>query len=100
MHEQRLYRILTAASKSLEDMKSRRIAGRQAALDAAREQHNLNKLLGVPNSTNDKPVTSGFVFTPEEIEAECGRHSRLHEARIAQECHYDREKFRQHLAAA
>jgi hypothetical protein len=100
MHEQRLYRILTAASKSLEELKSKRIAARQAALDAAREQHNLNKMLDVPNSTNDKPVTSGFVFTPEEIETECRLHRRLHEARIAQECHYDPEKFRQHLAAA
>jgi hypothetical protein len=100
MHEQRLYRILTAASKSLEDMKSKRIAARQSALDAAREEHNLNKMLGVPIVNNDKPVTSGFVFTPQEIEAECGRHRRLHEARIAQECHYDRKKFRQHLAAA
>jgi hypothetical protein len=103
-HEQRLYRILTAASKSLEDMKAQRIAARQAALDAAREQHNLNKMLGVPslnpNSNNAELVTSGFVFTPHEIEVECGRHRRLHEARIARECHYDRKKFRQHLAAA
>jgi len=41
MHEQRLYRILTAASRSLENMKARRLA--------AREQHNLNKMLGVPD---------------------------------------------------
>jgi hypothetical protein len=100
LHEQRLYRILTAASKSLEELKSKRIAARQAALDSAREQHNLNKMLGVQDLTNDQPVTSGFVFAPEEIEVECSRHRRLHEARIAQECHYDREKFRQHLAAA
>jgi len=100
MHEQRLYRILTAASKSLEDMKAKRIAARQSALDAARAQHNLNKMLGVPSLSHDQPVTSRFVFAPEEIEVECGRHRRLHEARIAQECHYDREKFRQHLAAA
>jgi hypothetical protein len=95
MHEQRLYRILTAASKSLEDMKAKRIAARQAALDAAREQHNLNKMLGLP----DEPATAGFVFKPEEIEAECRRHRRLLEAKIAQECNYDREKFRQTCGA-
>jgi hypothetical protein len=95
MHEQRLYRILTAASKSLEDMKAKRIADRQAALDAARQQHNLNKMLGVP----DEPATAGFVFKPEEIEAECRRHRRLLEAKIAQDCNYDHEKFRQRLAA-
>jgi hypothetical protein len=90
MHEQRLYRVLTAASKSLEDMKTARIAARQAALDAAREQHNLNKMLGVP----DEPATAGFVFKPAEIEAECRRHRRLLEAKIAQECSYDLERFR------
>jgi len=95
MHEQRLYRILTAASKSLEDMKATRIAARQAALDTAREQHNLNKMLGLP----DQPPTAGFVFKPEEIETECRRHRRLLEAKIAQDCNYDRKKFRQHLAA-
>ena len=94
MHEQRLYRILRDASKSLEDRKARRIAARQAALDTAREQYNLNKMLGVPN----EHVTSGFVFTPEEIDIECRRH--LLEAKIAQECHYDRKIFRQQLAGA
>jgi hypothetical protein len=100
MHEQRLYRILTAASKSLEEMKSKRIAARQAALDAERELHNLNKMQGLPLPPSQAPASSGFVFTPDEIEAECGRHRRLLEAKIAQDCHYDREKFRQQLAAA
>jgi hypothetical protein len=97
MHEQRLYRILKDATKSLEDMKSKRIAARQADLDAAVALHNLNKMLGAPNSTNDTP-TAGFVFKPEEIDTETRRHRRLFEAQIAQECHYDRKKFRQHLA--
>src|SRR5580658_2608646 len=35
MHEQRLYRILTTAQTSLDEMKSKRIAARQAELDAA-----------------------------------------------------------------
>jgi hypothetical protein len=92
MHEQRLYRILTAASKSLEDMKTKRIAARQADLDAAVTLRNVNKMLGVPT----EPPTAGFVFTPEEIETECRRHRRLLEAKIAQDCNYDHEKFRQH----
>jgi hypothetical protein len=99
MHEQRLYRILTAASKSLADMKAQRIAARQADLDAAVALSKLNKMLGEPNLTND-PSTAGFVFKPEEIDAECRRHSRLLEAKIAQQCHYDRKSFRQTLAAA
>jgi hypothetical protein len=94
MHEQRLYRVLKDASKSLEDLKAQRIAARQAALDGAREQHNLNKMLGVPH----EPSAAGFVFKPEEIEAECRRHRRLLEAKIAQDCNYDRKKFRQQLA--
>jgi hypothetical protein len=96
MHEQRLYRILREATKTLEDMKAKRIAARQAALDAARALHNLNKMQGLPF----EPVSAGFVLTTEEVEAECRRHRRLLEAKIAQDCHYDPEKFRQLLAAA
>jgi hypothetical protein len=96
MHEQRLYRMLKDASKSLEDLKTKRIAARQAALDAATEQHKLNKMLGLL----PEAPTAGFVFKPEEIEAECRRHRLLLEAKIAQECHYDPEKFRQTLAAS
>jgi hypothetical protein len=80
MHEQRLYRILTAASKSLEDLKTRRIAARQAALDAAVALHNLNKMQGTPS----EPPAAGFVFKPEEIEAQ----SRRQEAKIAHDCNY------------
>jgi hypothetical protein len=94
MHEQRLYRMLREASKSLEDMKAKRIAARQADFDAAVAHRNLNKMLGVPNG----PPTVGFVFTSEEIESECHRQTRFLEAKIAQDCNYDRKKFRQHLA--
>ena len=97
MHEQRLYRILTNASKTLEDLKAKRTAARQDALDAAVALHNMNKMLGVPNLTGVAPVTNGFVFTPEEIDAESRRHQRVFEAKIAQECHYDRKRFRQQL---
>ena len=96
MHEQRLYRMLKDASKSLEDLKAKRIAARQADLDRAREQRNLNKMLGLPH----EPAPAGFVFTPEEIEAECSRHRRLLEAKVARDCNYDRKKFRQTLASS
>jgi hypothetical protein len=94
MHEQRLYRVLTNATKTLEDLKTKRTAARQSALDAAVAQQNMNKMLG----QSDQPATSGFVFTPEEIETESRRVRRLFEAKIAEQCHYDRKKFRQHLA--
>jgi hypothetical protein len=100
MHEQRLYRILREASKSLEEMKAKRIAARQAALDAARELHNLNKMQGLPDSPNDDASPAGFVFTAEEIEAECRRHRRLLEAKIARDCNYDPKRFSRRLAAA
>ena len=95
MHEQRLHRILRDASRALDDMKAKRIAARQTALDAAREQHNLNQMLGLQS----EPISVGFVFSTEEIETESRRHRRLLEAKIAHDCHYDRKKFRQHLAA-
>jgi hypothetical protein len=94
MHEQRLYRILRDASKSLEDMKAKRITARQADLDAARALHNLNKMQNLPFD----PSAAGFVFTTEEIEIECRRHCRLLEAKIAHDCNYDRKKFRQQLS--
>jgi hypothetical protein len=99
LHEQRLYRIMKDASKSLEDMKAKRIAARQADLDAACALRNLNKMQSVPNLPNE-PAGSGFVFTNEEIETECRRHRRLLEARIARDCNYDPKKFRQQLAGA
>jgi hypothetical protein len=95
MHEQRLHRILTDATKSLEDMKAKRIAARQAALDAARAIHNLHKMQGLAF----EPTMAGFVFTTEEIETESRRHRRLLEAKIAQDCNYDPEKFRHKLVS-
>jgi hypothetical protein len=98
MHEQRLYRILREASKSLEEMKAKRIAARQSALDAARELHNLNKMQGLPDLPTNDAATAGFVFTTDEIEVENRRHRRLLEAKIAKDCNYDRKRFRQRLA--
>jgi hypothetical protein len=100
MHEQRLYRMLKDASKSLEELKANRIAARQADLDAAVAMHNLNKMLGKPNDPASVGTTAGFVFKPEEIETESRHHRRLLEAKVAHDYGYDRKKFRQHLAAA
>jgi len=97
MHEQRLYRILREASKSLEDLKAKRIAARQADLDAAVALSNLNKMVGLPNVSSDT-VPAGFVFADGEIDAECRRVRRFVEARIAQDCNYDPEKFHRRLA--
>jgi hypothetical protein len=99
MHEQRLYRILKDASKTLDEMKAKRIAARQAELDAAVALSNLNKMLGVPSEPATAAATAGFVFKPEEIDTERRRQRSLLEAKVAQECNYDRKTFRQHLAA-
>jgi hypothetical protein len=100
MHEQRLYRILTSASKTLEDLKAKRTDARQADLDTAVALHNMNKMLGEPNPATNATATNGFVFAPEEIVAETRRLRRLFEAKVAEECHYDRKRFRRHLATA
>jgi hypothetical protein len=97
MHEQRLYRILTNATETLEDLKAKRTSARQAALDAAVAQHNMNKMLGEPNSTTNDTAANGFVFTSQEIEIESRRHRTLFESKIAEECHYDRKKYRQQI---
>jgi hypothetical protein len=98
MHEQRLYRVLKDATKTLEDLKAKRTAARQADLDAAVALHSMNKMLGEPDSTANDTPTNGFVFTPEEIVAESRRLRRLFEAKVAEECQYDRKRFRQRLA--
>jgi hypothetical protein len=96
MHEQRLYRILKDASKTLEDLKTKRTTGRQAALDEAVALHNMNKMLGEP----DERATNGFVFAPDEIATAARRLRRLFEAEIAQECQFDRGRFRQQLSTS
>src|SRR3984957_5093584 len=90
IQEQRLYRMLKDASKTLEEMKTKRIAARQADLDTAVAIRNLNKMQGGP----PQPMPAGFVFTSEEIDTECRRQRLLREAKIAQDCNYDRKKFR------
>jgi len=50
MHEQRLYRILREASKTLEDMKAKRIAAREAALDGAPPSTTRTKCRGCRSS--------------------------------------------------
>jgi hypothetical protein len=93
IQEQRLYRILKDASKSLEDLKAKRIAARQADLDAAIALHKLNNMQDLPF----EPSENGFVFTIEEIELETRRQRRLREADIARICRYDRKKFQDWL---
>jgi hypothetical protein len=96
MHEQRLYRILREASKSLGEMKANRIAARQVDLEAALALRNLNRMQNLPF----EQASAGFVFTTEEIEVESRRRRRLLEAKIARDCNDDPEKFRQRIVAA
>jgi hypothetical protein len=98
MQEQRLYRVLREATKSLEEMKTKRIAACQADLDAALALHNLNKMQGLPDLPNATPSPAGFVFTTEEIETEGRRQRRFLESEIARYCHYDEKRFRRQLA--
>jgi hypothetical protein len=93
MHEQRLNRTLTNATTTLGDLKAKRTSARQAALDTAIAQHNMDKMLGQPTATTNDLPTNGFVFTTEQIEKEARRRHRLFEAKIAEECHYDRKKI-------
>ena len=39
-------------------------------------------------------MPAGFVLTTEEIDTECRRQRLLLDAKIAQDCNYDRKKFR------
>jgi len=53
----------------------------------------MNKMLGEPSSKSAEPVTSGFVFTPEELDAESRWNQRLFEAKMALRPHHSANRY-------
>jgi hypothetical protein len=84
---------LKDASKSLEEMKAKRIAARQADLDIAVAIRNLNKMEGGP----PQPLPAGSFLRAKKSTSNAAVKRLLLEAKIAQDCNYDRKKFRQQL---
>ena len=73
LYEQRLHRAAKEAMRELKELQAERSAARQAALAEAAAIRNLKKQQGQPyNPESDQPSTQ-FVFSANEIEAECRR---------------------------
>ena len=83
------------ASKSLEDLKAKRIAARQNAPRCRPRTAQPEQDAGIAVRTGRPP--GSFSRMKKSRDRMRSRHRRLLEAKIAQDCNYDPEKFRQHV---
>ena len=108
LYEQRLQRTLKESLRQLQELQTKRIAARQAALDAAVSLRNLHKMKGQsydPSLDQDgaqdgaqdgvQPGTQ-FVFSTAEIEAEARRQYRRADAENAQRFRYNLADYREY----
>jgi len=79
LYEQRLQRMQKEALRQLQELQTKRIAARQAALDEAVAIHNLHKMKGQPFEVD----STQFVFSTAEIAAEARRQDTRAEAENA-----------------
>ncbi len=91
LYEQRLQRSQKEALRQLQELQTKRIAARQAALDEAVTLRNLYKMKGQPFEV----PTGEFVFSTPEIEREAHRQERRADAQTAKSCGYDPAKYRE-----
>jgi hypothetical protein len=95
LYEQRLQRTLKESLRQLLELQAKRIAARQAALDAAVALRNLAKMQHQHYDAAADRNPNGFVFSSEEIELEARRQRRLADARLAEKLGYDLKRYRQ-----
>ena len=95
IYEQRLQRTLKESLRQLQELQTKRIAARQAALDEAVALRNLHKMQHQPFNAATDVIPNGFVFSPEEIEVEARRQRRLADAKHAEKLGYDLKRYRQ-----
>jgi hypothetical protein len=95
LYEQRLQRTLKESLRQLQELQTKRIAARQAALDAAVLQRNLHKMNGQPYDSTASQAGNQFVYSSTEIEAEALRQYRRADAENAKRFGYDRDSYRE-----
>ncbi|MGA2713011.1 MAG: hypothetical protein ABSG41_07870 [Bryobacteraceae bacterium] len=99
LYEQRLQRTLKESLRQPQELQTKRIAARQAALDAAVLLRNLHKIKGQSYDlgTDQHRSESGtqFVFSTAEIEAEARRQYRRADAENAQPFGYNLADYRE-----
>ena len=94
LYEQRLQRTLKESLRQLQELQAKRIAARQAALDAAVLQRNLHKMKGQPYDSTANQAGNQFVYSSTEIEAEALRQYRRADAENAQRFGFDLASYR------
>jgi transposase len=95
LYEQRLKRAQKEALRQLQDLQSKRIAARQAALDEAVAIRNLHKMKAQPYDPAVTPASNQFVFSTAEIELEARRQSLHADAQNARSHHYNLADYNQ-----
>ena len=95
LYEQRLQRQLKESLRQLQELQAKRIAARQTALDEAVALRNLHKMQHQPYDPSTDPPSNGFVFSPQDIEADARRQNRLAAAQHAENLGYDLKRYRQ-----
>ena len=95
LYEQRLQRTLKESLRQLQELQTKRIAAKQASLDAAVSQRNLHKMKGQPYDSTADQAGNQFVYSSTEIEAEASRQYRRADAENAKRFGYDRDSYRE-----
>ena len=95
LYEQRLQRTLKESLRQLQELQTKRIAARQASLDAAVLLRNLHKMKGQPYDSTVDQTGNQFVYSSTEIEAEASRQYRRADAENAKRFGYDRDSYRE-----
>ena len=91
----RLQRTLKESLRQLQELQTKRIAARQAALDTAVLQRNLHKMKGQSYDSTAAQAGNQFVYSNTEIEGEAGRQYGSADAENAQRFGYDRDRYRE-----
>ena len=96
LYEQRLNRTLKESLRQLQELQSKRIAERQAALDEAVALRNLLKMKRESWNPETDPANPRFVFSTLEIEAEARRQYRRADTENAKRFNYDLSLYRKY----
>jgi hypothetical protein len=95
IYEQRLHRSMKEALRQLKELQAERRERRKTEMDDAIRLRKAAKMKGLPYDS----AADNFVYASAEIEREERRRDRLHDARIAEQSHFDLAKYAEQRAA-
>ena len=95
IYEQRLHRSMKEALRQLKELQAERRERRKNDMDDAIRLRKTQQMKGLPSV----PDETEFVYSSAEIEREERRRDRLHDARIAEQSHFDLARYSEQQAA-